>query len=66
MITQVTHEHGADACPDPAGLALALTVAYELHPPAPRAPELSTAPAKARARTRRNTAARRHRRTVRG
>ncbi|MPY62345.1 hypothetical protein [Streptomyces spongiae] len=75
MITQVVHEQQNSApygtrYGDPAGLGLALAVAYELHPPTPRAPELAIAPAEVRttARTtaRRNTAARTRRRTVRG
>ncbi|WP_328495031.1 hypothetical protein OHS59_21410 [Streptomyces sp. NBC_00414] len=49
---------------DPAGSALALAVAHELHAPAPRAPEMATARA-ARGTARRSGAAR-ARRTVRG
>ncbi|GKQ36965.1 hypothetical protein [Streptomyces sp. A012304] len=57
MIKQVSHTvTGAG----PADLALALGVAYELHPPVTRAPEIATTSTGARP-----TAARR-RRTVRG
>ncbi|MFF4254014.1 hypothetical protein ACFY1L_22695 [Streptomyces sp. NPDC001663] len=56
MIKQVSH---TVAGIDPAGLALALEVAYELHAPAARAPEL--APQMMGLRT---TAARPHRRKV--
>ncbi|MBE8478223.1 hypothetical protein [Streptomyces justiciae] len=52
MIKQVSH---TAAGTDPAGLALALEVAYELHAPAPvvvRAPEISTAAARRTARRR--------------
>ncbi|MGW2642747.1 hypothetical protein [Streptomyces sp. NPDC001348] len=38
MITQVTH---TVASTDPAGITLALEVAYDLHAPAPRAPEVA-------------------------
>ncbi|MGW0612609.1 hypothetical protein [Streptomyces sp. NPDC002788] len=42
MIQQVAHaEPGAD----PAGVGTALAVAYELHPPARRAPEVAPAAA---------------------
>ncbi|MFI0512378.1 hypothetical protein ACH3Y9_20040 [Streptomyces sp. WSLK1-5] len=59
MIEQVSH---TAAGTDPAGFALALEVAYALHAPAPRAPEVaSAAPARRKA-----TAARARRRTVRG
>jgi hypothetical protein len=59
MIKQVSH---TVAGTDPAGFALALEVAYELHPPVTRAPEVaSTAVAR-----RGVTAARGRRRTVRG
>ncbi|MFJ8938534.1 hypothetical protein ACIRL0_22900 [Streptomyces sp. NPDC102365] len=50
---------------DPAGLALALAVARELHAPAPRAPETATARAP-RGTARRSGATARTRRTVRG
>ncbi|GGS58379.1 hypothetical protein AB0E75_16140 [Streptomyces griseoviridis] len=44
MIEQVPHRTpGAD----PAGIALALEVAYALHPPAPRAPEVAPHPVRA-------------------
>lgn len=68
MIKQVVHERPGFAYADPAGLALALAVAYELSPPTPRAPELAVAPAEVRtkAKARRNSAARSGRRTVRG
>ncbi|GAA3833128.1 hypothetical protein ACFS5L_43320 [Streptomyces phyllanthi] len=66
QVLQVAHERGGDAYGGPAALGLALAVAYELHPPVPRAPEVAAAPAEARARARRNTTARIHRRTVRG
>ena len=56
MIQQVAH---AESGADPAGVALALAVAYELHAPMPRAPEV----ANAKARPSRRAAARR--RTVR-
>ncbi|MFF1723883.1 hypothetical protein [Streptomyces sviceus] len=59
MIKQVSH---TVAGTDPAGIALALDVAYALHAPVPRAPEVA-APAVAR---RGGTAARGRRRTVRG
>ncbi|UUU23178.1 hypothetical protein [Streptomyces sp. DSM 40750] len=66
MITQIariqTVAHDVETAGGPAGLGLALTVAAALHPPVTRAPEVATAPATAR----RNTAARPHRRTVRG
>jgi hypothetical protein len=59
MIKQVSH---TVAGTDPAGFALALEVAYALHAPAPRAPEVaSTAGAR-----RGVSAARSRRRTVRG
>ena len=59
MIQQVSHKV---AGADPAGFALALDVAYALHPPVPRAPEVaSTAPARRGAGS-----ARGRRRTVRG
>ncbi|MGC0339713.1 hypothetical protein [Streptomyces sp. SLBN-8D4] len=59
MIKQVSH---TVAGTDPAGIALALDVAYALHAPAPRAPEVAS-PAVAR---RGAAAARGRRRTVRG
>ncbi|GAB2869657.1 hypothetical protein GCM10027074_41630 [Streptomyces deserti] len=53
MIKQVAHAlPGAD----PAGLALALAVAAELHAPPARAPEVAAARSSRRARTRRRTA----------
>ncbi|MBD0840418.1 hypothetical protein [Streptomyces sp. TRM68416] len=56
MIKQVSH---TVADPDPASLALALEVAYELHAPVTsRAPELATGRPTARSRTRRRTTAR--------
>ncbi|KUM82654.1 hypothetical protein [Streptomyces pseudovenezuelae] len=59
MIKQVSH---TVAGTDPAGFALALDVAYALHAPTPRAPEVaSTAPARRGA-----GAARGRRRSVRG
>jgi len=58
MIKQVSH---TVAGTDPAGLALALEVAYELHAPVTRAPELAAAPQLMGLRT---TAARPHRRRV--
>ncbi|MFJ6391586.1 hypothetical protein ACIQJT_28710 [Streptomyces sp. NPDC091972] len=59
MIQQVSHTVTGT---DPAGFALALEVAYALHAPAPRAPEVaSTATAR-----RGTTAARARRRPVRG
>ncbi|MER6161810.1 hypothetical protein ABT147_40970 [Streptomyces sp. NPDC001868] len=61
MITQVSHTVATAG--DPAGLGLALAVAAELHPPVLRAPEVA---ATAHAPARRGTAARPHRRTVRG
>ncbi|UUU32896.1 hypothetical protein JIX56_25145 [Streptomyces sp. CA-210063] len=60
QIARISHTVGTAG--DPAGLGLALAVAAALHPPVTRAPEVATAPATAR----RNTAARPHRRTVRG
>ena len=66
MIKQVEHERRSIAAyGDPAGLALALAVAYELSPPAPRAPKLAVSPAEVRPTARRNTAALSRRRTVR-
>jgi hypothetical protein len=59
MIKQVSH---TVAGTDPAGLPLALEVAYELHAPATRAPELAAAPQMMGLRT---TTARTHRRKVR-
>ncbi|MFJ2263916.1 hypothetical protein ACIOKD_37460 [Streptomyces sp. NPDC087844] len=50
---------------DPAGFALALAVAHELHAPSPRAPEMATARAP-RGTARRSGAAARARRAVRG
>ncbi|PAZ13221.1 hypothetical protein CLM62_25300 [Streptomyces sp. SA15] len=61
MIKQVSHTVTGI---DPAGFALALEVAYELHAPAAsaaRAPEVAPRPA-----GRRTAAARARRRTVRG
>ncbi|MGW0754939.1 hypothetical protein ACWD1Y_00325 [Streptomyces sp. NPDC002814] len=60
MIKQVSHTvTGAD----PAGFALAVEVAYELHAPVPRAPEVASSGA----RTRRTaSASRTRRRTARG
>ncbi|MEV1083891.1 hypothetical protein AB0I98_37730 [Streptomyces sp. NPDC050211] len=56
MIQQVSHTvTGAD----PAGFALAVEVAYELHAPVPRAPEVA---ASGGARTRRTASASRTRR----
>ncbi|MGW5637662.1 hypothetical protein [Streptomyces sp. NPDC003832] len=58
MIKQVSR---TVADTDPAGFALALEVAYELHAPAApaaRAPELATGRTAARRRTRGRTAAR--------
>jgi hypothetical protein len=63
MITVIQHTAPeTDAATGPAGLGLALKVAYELHAPAPRAPEVAAAPAP-RTAARRNAA---RRRTVRG
>ncbi|WP_210592532.1 hypothetical protein [Streptomyces sp. GESEQ-35] len=59
MIKQVSHSVTAA---DPAGFALALEVAYELHAPAPRAPEVAVSGTRAR----RTAAARTRSRTVRG
>ncbi|MBC2904059.1 hypothetical protein [Streptomyces cupreus] len=53
MIKQVSHT-ATDT--DPARFALALEVAYELHAPAARAPELATGRATARRARRRTTA----------
>ncbi|MEU1270825.1 hypothetical protein [Streptomyces sp. NPDC005799] len=58
MIQQVSH---TVAGTDPAGLALALEVAYELHAPATRAAEVVVAPQLMGLHT---TAARAHRRKV--
>jgi hypothetical protein len=64
MIKQVSH---TVAGADPAGFALALEVAYALHAPAPRAPEVaSTAVASTAVARRGVSAARSRRRTVRG
>ncbi|MFE9924432.1 hypothetical protein ACFYQA_23475 [Streptomyces sp. NPDC005774] len=61
QIPQVVHQ-APDAGTDPAGLALALEVAAELHTPARRAPEVAPPP------TRRKPSPGRggHRRTVPG
>ncbi|MET9911239.1 hypothetical protein ABZZ74_31345 [Streptomyces sp. NPDC006476] len=58
MIQQVSH---TVAGTDPAGIALALEVAYELHAPTTRAPEVAVAPQLMGLHT---TAARAHRRKV--
>jgi hypothetical protein len=58
MIKQVSH---TAAGTDPAGFALALEVAYALHAPQTRAPEVSAAPQMMGLRA---TAARPHRRKV--
>ncbi|MEU0412254.1 hypothetical protein ABZ307_31135 [Streptomyces griseorubiginosus] len=58
MIKQVSH---TVAGADPAGFALALDVAYELHAPVPRAPEVA-ATAVATAVSRRGASAGRARR----
>ncbi|MDX3616222.1 hypothetical protein OG920_21125 [Streptomyces europaeiscabiei] len=64
QITQITQvSHDVATAGDPAGLGLALAVAAELHTPVVRAPEVASA---ARGTARRTTAARPHRRTVRG
>ncbi|MFF1305619.1 hypothetical protein [Streptomyces sp. NPDC058307] len=64
MIKQVPH---TVAGTDPAGFALALEVAYAVHVPAPRAPEVaSTAVASTAVARRGVSAARGRRRTVRG
>ncbi|MEV2216388.1 hypothetical protein AB0H86_34055 [Streptomyces sp. NPDC050997] len=66
MIKQVSH---TVVDTDPAAFALALEVAYELHEPVPRAPELArlAQPALAHGTGRRAKAATRgRRRTVRG
>ncbi|MET7735774.1 hypothetical protein ABZT02_31060 [Streptomyces sp. NPDC005402] len=60
MIKQVSH---TVAGTDPAGFALALDVAYALHPPVTRAPEVASSVAVARrgvsaARSRRRSGAR--------
>ena len=60
MIKQVPH---TVAGIDPAGFALALAVAYELHEPVPRAPEVGLAHGTGRRAT---AAARSRRSTVRG
>ncbi|WP_151483064.1 hypothetical protein [Streptomyces albicerus] len=59
MIKNVSH---TVAGADPAGFALAVEVAYALHAPAPRAPEVAAAAAPRSARR----GAARSRRTVRG
>jgi hypothetical protein len=61
MIKQVSH---TVAGTDPAGLALALVVAHELHAPAPRAPEVALATGAGRRAT--AAGARRRRRELRG
>ncbi|MFI9171718.1 hypothetical protein [Streptomyces lincolnensis] len=61
MIKQVSH---TVAGADPAGLALALAVAHELHAPAPRAPEVALTTGAGRRAT--AAAARRRRRALRG
>ncbi|MFJ8596084.1 hypothetical protein [Streptomyces sp. NPDC093598] len=58
MIQRIAH---AEPGGDPAGVALALAVAYELHAPAGRAPEVAT-----KAARRAGRAATAGRRTVRG
>ncbi|MFD3501665.1 hypothetical protein [Streptomyces sp. NPDC058678] len=60
MIKQVSHPATGI---DPAGFTLALEVAYELHAPVTRAPEVA---AVAHGAGRRASAARSRRRTVRG
>ncbi|MFF4060896.1 hypothetical protein ACFYZ8_37580 [Streptomyces sp. NPDC001668] len=64
MIEQVSHTVNGT---DPAGFALALEVAYELHPPMARAPEVAATAAASTAGARRAvSAARGRRRAVRG
>jgi hypothetical protein len=64
MTKQVSH---TVAGTDPAGFALALEVAYELHPPVTRAPEVASTAVATTAGARRGvSAARGRRRTVRG
>jgi len=64
MIKQVSH---TVAGTDPAGFALALEVAYALHAPVPRAPEVASTAVTSTAVARRGvTATRGRRRTVRG
>ncbi|MEV6169025.1 hypothetical protein AB0L99_12460 [Streptomyces sp. NPDC051954] len=61
MIKQVSHSPSVTAA-DPAGFALALEIAHELHAPAPRAPEVVASSSRAR----RSASTRTRRRTVRG
>ncbi|WP_338897468.1 hypothetical protein WBG99_19165 [Streptomyces sp. TG1A-60] len=61
QIAQISHD--VETAGDPAGLGLALVVAAKLHTPVTRAAEVASV---VRAPARRNTAARPHRRTVRG
>ncbi|GHD12869.1 hypothetical protein GCM10010313_37050 [Streptomyces violarus] len=56
MIQQIAHTESGG---DPAGVGLALAVAYALHAPTGRAPELAATPATAARRAGRATAARR-------
>jgi hypothetical protein len=61
MIKQVSHTAAGN---DPAGFALALEVAYALHAPQTRAPEVSAVSAAPQMMGLRTTAARPHRRKV--
>ncbi|MGX1561408.1 hypothetical protein [Streptomyces sp. NPDC055506] len=56
MIQQIAHTESGG---DPAGVGLALSVAYELHAPTSRAPEVAAATAKAARRAGRAAARRR-------
>jgi hypothetical protein len=64
QITRITQVSHAVAGSDPAGLALALEVAYALHAPVPRAPELVTSVPAPQMMGLRTTTARPHRRKV--
>ncbi|MBC7268370.1 MAG: hypothetical protein H5T76_06545 [Streptomyces sp.] len=58
MINQVHHPRTAPTATDPAGYALALEVAHELHAPRTRAPELAPAAHRGRPTRRRRAPAR--------
>nr|WP_155058966.1 hypothetical protein [Streptomyces blattellae] len=61
MIKKVSHDVAGT---DPAGFALALEVAYALHAPAPRAPEVAVSGDRTPRRTK--SSSRPRRRTVQG
>ncbi|OIJ64808.1 hypothetical protein [Streptomyces mangrovisoli] len=63
MIHQVSHQAAGTG---PTDVRLALEVAYALHPPVPRAPEVAAPAASANRAAGRRTTARRRRTPVRG